>query len=327
MALAAFWTLRGYSSEGRKTVRAALALPAIQGADIARAHALYVGAALATSQSDHAEAGVMLEACLVLRRRLGNRVEIAATLSTLSLARLQAGDARVAGECEREALEIFRLLGDRLGEAIGLLHLGQIALYLGDDDLAQSCLESGLQIARELAHREIEGECALVLGQVAFERGDMAQAADRLNQSLVVCHEAGDKRGQAHAQWWLGKLELVRGELGPASRLLVPALQAFRAFEMREELLGCIEDHALLAQLQGLPEQAVHLAAAAAMSRQRLELGHAPRAALRRQAQLDAMRAAMPGEPFEVAWNVGRRWEIDDAVRCAAALAAPEAQR
>ena len=104
VAMQGFWILRGYSSEGRSIVRAALALPAVQESDLAQAWALYVGAALAESQSDHAEARSMLETCLVLRRRLGNPTEIAATLSTLSLARLQEGDAVGAMESEREAL-------------------------------------------------------------------------------------------------------------------------------------------------------------------------------------------------------------------------------
>ena len=76
----------------------------------------------------------MLETCLVLHRRLGNQVEIAATLSTLALARLQAGDAAGAEASEREALELFRALGQKHGEAIGLLHLGQIAVYVGDTE-------------------------------------------------------------------------------------------------------------------------------------------------------------------------------------------------
>ena len=71
VALMGFRMLRGYSTEGRKYVRAALALPAVQASDVAHAHALYVGAALADNQSDYAEARRMLEACLALRRGLG----------------------------------------------------------------------------------------------------------------------------------------------------------------------------------------------------------------------------------------------------------------
>jgi hypothetical protein len=47
VALLGFWMLRGYASEGREVVRAALALPEVQESDMAQAWALYVGATLA----------------------------------------------------------------------------------------------------------------------------------------------------------------------------------------------------------------------------------------------------------------------------------------
>ena len=80
VALQQFWSLRGYSTEGRRFLGTALELPVIQESDLAQAWALYVGAVLAEAQSDHAEALRMLEKCLQLRRRLGNPVDIAATL-------------------------------------------------------------------------------------------------------------------------------------------------------------------------------------------------------------------------------------------------------
>ena len=124
VALLGFRLLRGYSTEGRRNVRAALALPAVQTSDVARGHALYVGAVLADNQSDYAEARRMLETCLHLRRGLGNSFDIAATLSTLSQVHLHEGTADKAREFETEALQIFRQLGDRIGEAVGLFHLG-----------------------------------------------------------------------------------------------------------------------------------------------------------------------------------------------------------
>ena len=99
-------SLRGYSTEGRAVVKAALDLPAVLASDVAHAWALYAGSRLA-GQSDLAEALKMLERCLELRRGLGNRVDIAATLSTLSLVRLQTGDVAAAEVGEREALQIF----------------------------------------------------------------------------------------------------------------------------------------------------------------------------------------------------------------------------
>lgn len=320
VALQGFWILRGYSTEGRKLVQAALALPAIQASSIAQAWALYVGAALAESQSDHAEARKMLETCLELRRRMGNEVDIAATLSTLSLARLQAGDAQEAAAGEAEALEIFRRLGDRVGEAIGLLHLGQINLQLGDDATARCDLEQCLAIARDIGHQELEGECELTLGELALEGDDRAQAAQRFKRSLTVCREAGDKRGEANALWRLGKIDLREGSLAAARQRLDESLLAFRAFEMREELLGCLEDQALLAGAEGRHDTAVRLAAMVGASRERLGLAGSGRSERRWQASLAALRETLGGARFDAAWREGKDWQVDEAIRSAQAV-------
>ncbi|MGB2816643.1 MAG: hypothetical protein WBC37_05420, partial [Burkholderiaceae bacterium] len=112
VALHSFWILRGYATEIRGIVRKLLDSPSVRDSDLAHAWALYIGAGLAESQSDHAEARTMLEQCLALRRASGRPIDIAATLSTLSLARLQSGDTEAAERGEQEALKIFRVLGD-----------------------------------------------------------------------------------------------------------------------------------------------------------------------------------------------------------------------
>ena len=314
VAMQGFWILRGYSTEGRKLVKSALALPAVQASSMAQAFALYVGAALAESQSDHAEARRMLETCLELRRVLGNEVDIAATLSTLSMARLQAGDAVEAAANETEALQIFRRLGDRIGEAIGLLHLGEISLHRGDDVSARAHLEQCLAIARDIRHQEVEGECELALGAVAFDTDDAAQASLRFKRSLTVCRDAGDKRGEANALRWLARVDLHAGDLGAARSRLDDALRAFRAFEMHEELLGCLEDWAELAQAEGKIETAVGLAAWAAGSRERLGLPRSPRSELRWQAMVGGLRRTMSDAPFDAAWADAQQWQIDETI-------------
>ncbi|MES2992364.1 MAG: hypothetical protein V4844_13175 [Pseudomonadota bacterium] len=319
VAMQGFWILRGYSTEGRNVVRAALALPAIEASSVAQGWALYVGAALAESQSDHAEARKMLETCLELRRQLGNEIDIAATLSTLSLARLQAGDAVGAAAGETEALQIFQRLGDRRGEAIGLLHLGQIGLFEGQDAAARAHLDQCLAISREIKHQELEAECELFLGATAMQSDDHAQAGLRFKRSLTVCREAGDKRGEAHALWWLGHLDLRSGDLVPARARLSEALRAFRAFEAWEDVLGCLEDHAVLALAEGLPDVSVGIAAVAAKARERLGLVHSPRDEARWQAHLAAMRVAVPDLQYSGVWLDAQDWQLDVAIRHALA--------
>lgn len=317
VAMQGFWILRGYATEGRNVVRAALALPAIQTSDIAHAWALYVGAALAESQSDHAEARQMLETCLVLRRRLGNPSDIAATLSTLSLARLQAGDASGALETEHEALQLFRDLGDRGGEAIGLIHLGQISAYVGDVERAREHLEECMAVARNLKHQEIEGECQLLLGEVAFDVADWEQAVLWFKRSLTVCREAADKRGEANALRWLGKTDLQAGDIASARTRLDEAVREFRAFEMWEELLGGLDDLAALIEREGSADLAVRILASAAMARKRLRLVRSPSSEARAQTQATALRAALTESVFESHWNDGCEWEIDHAIELA----------
>ncbi len=314
VAMQGFWILRGYASEGRGVVRSALALPDIRASDIARAWALYVGAALAESQSDHAQARQMLEACLALRRGLGNPVDIAATLSTLSLARLQAGDTAGARETEREALQIFRELGDRRGEATGLIHLGQICAHGGDLAQAHTYLGECMTIARELEHQEIEGECQLLLGEVAFDAGDWEPAVRWLERSLSVCRQAADKRGAANALRWLGKTDLHAGELASARARLDEAVREFRAFEMWEELLGGLDDLAELIDREGQPDLAVCILAAAATARQRLRLLRSPRADESALALAAELRRELTGPVFESRWADGSAWEIDRAI-------------
>ena len=317
VAMQGFWILRGYATEGRGVVRSALALPSIQGSDIAHAWALYVGAALAESQSDHAEARQMLETCLLLRRKLGNPSDVAATLSTLSLARLQAGDAEGALETENEAIELFRGLGDRSGEAIGLIHLGQIRAFQGDVERARAHLEECMTVARNLKHQEIEGECQLLLGEVAFDAADYRQAVLWFKRSLTVCREAADKRGEANAMRWLGKTDLQAGDLASARARLDEAVREFRAFEMWEELLGGLDDLAALVDREGAADLAVRILASVASSRGRLRLVRPPKTEERAMEQLTALRAALGAPVFESHWSDGSEWEIDHALTLA----------
>ncbi|MDP2005165.1 MAG: hypothetical protein Q8K45_05785 [Rubrivivax sp.] len=319
MAVQSFWLLRGYVSEGRAAVRAALALPAVQASDRSQAWALYVGAVLALAQNDHAEARHMLETGLVLARRLGNPMEIAATLSTLAVAQLESGDARATLASETEALAIFQQIRHRQGEVIGHLHLGQCAAWLGDDKAAADWLERGLAIAREIGQPELEAECCFELGLLACEAEDAARARHWLEDARRVSHDAGNKRGEACALWGLAKVDLLAQNTAAARPRLTAALAAFRDFEMRVQMLGCLESLvqlALQAHAAGdaaAREQAVALAAAVEQMRQRWQLARSPRVQARWQRQSLSLLPAADT----------RNWTADAAIALALQTAAP----
>jgi predicted ATPase/class 3 adenylate cyclase len=316
VAMQGFWRLRGYLSEGRLSVRAALELPAVQASPMAQAHALYVGAALAASQSDYGEAEHMLETCLALRQQLGNAAEIAGTLSTLALARFGAGDTHGALAGEQEALRLFRECAHRVGEAVALLHLGQFYTRLDDDAAARTHLQACLELVRQIKHQEIEAECELSLGQLALKNDQLDLAERQFARSLGVCRASGDSHGEASAHWWQGKLALDRGDLDAAREPLHLALRAFVASERRLETLICLRDHARLLLLAGSAELAVSVASTAAGSLARVNSKRTERAEARWQAELSALRAAVPDTTeFERLWGAGQEASVDLAVR------------
>ena len=202
-----------------------------------------------------------------------------------------------------------------MGVCIGLLHLGQCAIALGNETQARSDLDQSLALARRIVHHEVEAECELLLGSIEFDAGKTSAAKLHFTSSQATCLGAGDKRGSAHALRWLGKVDLVEGRLEQARQRLSDALQDFHSFEMREDVFACIEDLAQLAALQGQAGLAAQLAAAVGRSRVRLALDRLPRQEQRWQAWLDTQRASLGDAEFDVAWAVGRGWEIDEAMR------------
>jgi predicted ATPase/class 3 adenylate cyclase len=320
VALQGFWMLRGYATEGRAVVKAALALPAVREADMAHAWALYVGAALAGGQGDHAEAVQMLEQCLDLRRRGGHPLEIAATLSTLALSRLQRGDTAGAAASEREALALFRDQGDAVGEAIGLQHLGLCAMAEGDDATARAELGAALTLARGLGHRELDAECEVHLGALDLAAGAGGMARERFARALATATAAGDRASEALATWWAGRADIAEGRWADAAPRLARALRSFQAFEERAEMLDCLDDHAQLALALGRPADAAALVGA--VDALRAQLGQ-PKPARERAAWADWLgglaQALAPASLGDAKQN-GVPWDAAEAVRQALAL-------
>ncbi|HEX8010766.1 MAG TPA: tetratricopeptide repeat protein [Casimicrobiaceae bacterium] len=320
VALMRFRTLRGYSTEGRNNVRAALLLPGVQEPNFFRAHALYVGGVLATNQSDYTEATKMLTECLAIRRTLGNPRETAATLSTLATLHLQQDHTVEARQYDEEAITIFRELQDRMGEAIGLANLGEISVRQADDEAARKLFEEGLAIARSIQHQELESECERALGDIALRSGNAQAARSRFERSLVICRNAQDRRGEAITLSCLGRADAASGELEAARRRLSQALPALQAFDMNSEILDCLDDCAAVLRIGGRLETAAGLCAAATALREAIGLPRSSRREAQMQSQLEALKAAL-GEPaFEAAWSTSATWSRDEAVAQALAV-------
>ena len=241
---------------------------------------------------------------------------ITAVISTaLSIVRAYTGDVAGARGCETEAGPLFRDAGHRAGEAISLLHLGQIEMYAQEDADARRHFEQCLALAREIQSGETESECEILLGQLSLDAGDAAGARARFERALGVCRESQDKRNAAIALWWLGRTDLLAGDEGAARMKLTAALRAFQASGMISELLGCLEDVALLLGMAGAQDAAARLLGAVEAARQRAALARAPRYVRRWTGSLSEARQSLGSEAFSREWAVGSAWELAEAVR------------
>ena len=320
VALQGFWILRGYATEGRAVVRSLLQNSSVASSEMAKAHSLYVGAALAQSQADLVEAKTMLEECLVLRRRLGVAAEIAMTISTLALVTWLSGDSRMALEQEQEALLSFQTCGHKVGEGVVLLQIGEIYAHMADDGQSEEYILRALSIAKEVKHFETEAHCNLILGQLAFGQGNFSKAQTCIDTSLKIGLASENRRAVASASWWKGKIELNLQRLESAQGYLKDALGAFNAFEMKAELAGCLEDYSSLAASFERPEQAISFAAGATSIRKSYALKRSVASERRWQQHLDQLRTLESNVRLEENWPVLSAIDLAKIIRDALVL-------
>jgi tetratricopeptide (TPR) repeat protein len=224
-ALAVFWHTRGYLSEGRRWIDAALgiappadsaATPALMGL---RAKALNGAGRLALTQGDYEQARAHYDAALALSQQLEDQRGIATALNGLAGLEGRLGNYAQAQAHFDAALERFQQLGDKLNSARLLSNRGLIALIQGDEARAKTYLEGSLAIRREIGDTIGLIWSIANLGEVATRQGDTTQAIARYTRSLVLSQKLGAKEGIAVCLEGLAQVAAARGRPLPAARL------------------------------------------------------------------------------------------------------------
>jgi non-specific serine/threonine protein kinase len=180
-ALGEFWHLRGYLSEGRLWLQAALAKGEAT-LTAARARALAQAGYIAWEQGDYAHSVALSEESLTLSRKLGDAAGVAAALYALGWAAMFGNQIERASVLIDEAITLQRAAGDTAGVARSLLILGFVANYRRNYERATALYEESLMLAREAG----DGfAIALSLGVgalAALGRGDH-------RQTKLLCEE------------------------------------------------------------------------------------------------------------------------------------------
>jgi predicted ATPase/class 3 adenylate cyclase len=314
-ALHRFWWARAYLSEGREWCARILGKAGAEERTKERAKALQVAGVLAYHQGDYSAARALNEESLSIRRQLGDRRGIAASLNNLGLVAGEQGDYPVARALYEESLAIKRELGDQSGIANSLNNLGNVAYDQADFALARALYEESLVIARGLGDREGISRLLSNLGNVAMHQRDLASAQALHEESLGIKRDLGNRQRIASSLISLGNLSSDQGDFASARALYREGLAIGRELGDRRGTAISLEGLAAVVAALGNSLHAACIWGAA--ERLRAEVG-SPLTPMDRpdyDRRVVAARAAQGDDAaFNHAWQEGHSLTLEQAI-------------
>jgi predicted ATPase/class 3 adenylate cyclase len=328
-ALAIYWQTRGYLTEGRRWLEAALALATPDAP--ARLPAMVEAGILAQTQGDFPAAAGWFQQAMAIAQERGDRGREAALRNNLGAVAVETGDLDDAEERFSEALALAEALGDRRRRLDALGNLAAIAQYRGDLERALRYLLESLAIWRELGNprgiadtllsllfamssepeqrqraraageeslrryrtlRDPRGEALALtgLGMVASAEGDFGQAVSLHEEALDLARRIDDRVTEARALGNLGIAEIDRDNLERAASLLEEHLHTVMDLGDPDGLASALEALAALRTREADDARAAHVAGAAGALRERLEIPVPPESRVRHAETMETLR-------------------------------------
>jgi predicted ATPase/transcriptional regulator with XRE-family HTH domain len=236
-----FWDIRGYLSEGRNWMAAALSSVGDEAELLALRAQVAEGAGfLAYHQCDYAAARVRFEESLTLYRALGDTAEIASALNDLGLVAWHLSEYQSAQAFFTESLALYRKVAHRQGTAWVLGNLGIIPYEQGDYAAAGHYYAASLAIHREVGNQQGIAAQLNNLGNVAFDQSDFATARARYEESLALKRELGNNLEIPSTLYNLGTTALAQGDHLAARALFEESLSLHRELGDQVGIAGAL---------------------------------------------------------------------------------------
>jgi predicted ATPase len=201
-----FWAARGYRTEGRRWVEAAL--DAGGGEPEIEAELLYAGALFAMWAGDRRAGRARIDRLQDLAERSDLPLAAAAAVSVLALDADLRGDHVAAVRFNDEAAAVARANGDRRLLGVAINNAGDALLGAGDLAAAAERFEEGLLLAREDGDRQLTALALANLGYTALGVRDGRRARSFLREALEEAHAIEFRDGMVAALLGLGVLSV-----------------------------------------------------------------------------------------------------------------------
>ena len=308
-----FWSMRGFTKEGRRWLQQAFAMDVPVGDDV-RAKALFADGYAAMDADDYAHARQSFEASLALYRRLDDQRGTAMALAQLGWLLTAQDDHEGAAPLCTESLELARLAGDKQIESLALSVLAHGSMQQGDHDEAARLYEQSLDLRRKLGDRRNIANALLNLGRVEILRRDKRRARTLLEEGLAVARAVADRWSISLGLAGLGRLELSEGNQAAARKLLTEAVELSLGRADKSLVAECLDGLAAIASGGGDFHRAARLSGAADFLRRDIGvfLSEAERA--QNEEYLVVVRRQLGDDEFRVQQEAGARLEMEEAV-------------
>jgi len=313
----ALW--RGYGTEGRNWLEAALAYSDAQGAQPTPARA-WVLLSLGAGMGDYAAGQSLMSQSLKIFQELGDRPAVAEVLNYLGWWAREHGDTDTARLRVEESIVLYRELGDKSGLVWALVTLGQVAVIQEDAVLATALLEEGLALSDPLVDTLMMGWAFNHLGHVAQIQGEYERARQLHKESLVLFDKIGERHvGTIQAHQSLGETALAQGDAALATTHFAEALAlrrdlGYRSVMARADMAWCLAGLAGAAVVNEEPERAAWLWGAAEALRQSIGARPAPAARATHERLMAAAREQLGEAAFNAALAQGQKMTLEQAV-------------
>ncbi len=229
-SLAYFWEWRGYLSEGRRWLEAALA----NGHSVAaltpqHAQAYAEASLLAERQSDYVASKRLAETSLALSGITRNKASRALALRVLGMLSMRNGQYSTVLAQHEESLALYQEVGDRQGIGAGLTNLGETYMLMGDYARAGQLVEDALAVSVAAGDSRATAKTRLFLGLVLLLQGDFERAEQVGRAALDVLRLVGDKWWIAQALLGFAVIAAEQGQVRRAVRILGAAAAMLKA--------------------------------------------------------------------------------------------------
>jgi tetratricopeptide (TPR) repeat protein len=316
-ALWEFWSIRGYSSEGRVWLATALQL-ADRTDTPARAEALRGAGELAVRNGDFAEAGRFLDLALDSFRRLSDDTGVARTLNARGLLAMMRDDLAQARAEFEQAVDVSHRIGDT-HLAWRLRHnLAGNMILEGKYDEARRLLEDIVRQYRGSTNLRVLAYATKNLGIIAHDQGDFEQSRIWKEKSLDLFRRQGDRSGESSLIGSLGQWALNVGDYDLAQRYFEESIVLSRELGDRPQVATMLRLLGELAIARGEPLRAARLLGAAETLRETFLWNKpSPSARASYQQALDRLRVSLGETALADGWLDGRRMPLDRAIEYA----------